>query len=320
MVIPIISPEEVETDAVREKKIKKAKKEMSTIETKEIIETGEKGEEDILTKTWGEVIGKEGEVEGKEEEILQRLLKEVEKEERKRRVEERKREKEEEEPVFIGPLAPRLVTAKKEHIHEKPITPTENACCNKLCKDLNDEIFNKEGSLGATITTFIKGAGVSHRGFPSIPYIIEALKDYRYLLNNNDVCKCYEETKEIEAPLPVIGGKPSRLISAKTGKPIVLSPDIPRFQLPVRQVRIAHRKDQPVIPTHNGCCIKACNILTKEISKMENMLDEMELRGGKVFGIVSRVHPRYEALSFKTSALQEYRAKLTKKGICECIK
>ena len=306
MLIPIIPPEKVETV---EKKIKKEKV---------VPIFKEEGEEDKLTQIWGEIIGHEGETEGKEEAILNRMLAEVEKEERRRKAEEKKRERKE-GPIFMGPMVPRLDTSEKEHIHEKSIVPIRNGCCKGLCKDLNDEIFEKEESLGATIPTFVKGAGVHYKGFPSIPYIIEALKDYRYLLDKNNVCKCYEETEKIESPLPVIGGKPEKLISAKTGKPIILGPSIPRFQLPIKQIHIAHRKEKPTVPTHDGCCMEACSILTNMINSMEDRLDQMELRGGKEFAIFSRT-ARYEALSFKSTALQDYRSKLTKKGVCECIK
>ena len=321
MIISIIPPEEVEEGAkiqkVKKEKIKTEKIEKEKIKTEMPIT---EGEEDALTQIWGEVIGEEGDVEGKEEEILKKVLEEIAREEKKRAIVQRQRERKEKEAVRIGPLVPRFVTAEREHIHEKPVVPTEDGCCNKLCKNLNDEIFAREESLGAVIPVFTKGELPIYKGFFSIPYAIEALKDYRYLLNDKDICKCYEETKKIEAPLPVIGGKPETLISVTTGKPIKLAPGVPRFELPKTLMHLIHRKDKPTIPTHDGCCTKACEILTRQISSMENRIDKIELRGGKAFRPMIGRDPRYEALAFKTYALQEYRSKLTKKGICECLK
>jgi hypothetical protein len=317
--IPIIPPEEVEERV----KIKRGKTEKIDVEKKiEIIkkEIPTEGEEDILAQILSEAVGEEGYIEGKEEDILKKVLEEIEKEEKKRAIKQRRIERREKAAVPIGPLVPRFITAEKEHIHEKPIVPTEDSCCNKLCKDLNDEIFSKEESLGAVTPVFVKGVPPMYKGLFSIPYAIEALKDYRSLLNDKNICKCYEETKNIEAPLPIVKGEPAKLISAKTGKPITLAPGIPRFELPKTLIHIAHRKDIPTVPIHDGCCIDACNILTKKISKMENMLDKIELRGGKALRPMLGRDPRYEALAYKTFALQEYRSKLTKKNICECLK
>src|SRR3972149_10714053 len=286
--IPIIPPEEVE-----ETKIKKIKKDkLADKKNLEIVKTEKKEETKAIP------------IEGKEE--------------KKRAIIRKQREKKE-KSVYIGPLVPRFITAEKEHIHEKPIIPSEY-CCNKLCKNLNDEIFVREESLGAVTPVFTKGEPPTYKGFFSIPYVIEALKDYRYILDRKNICKCYEETKEIEAPLPEIKGEPAKLTSIKTGRPIVLTPGVPRFELPKTLIHIIHRKDIPVVPIHDGCCIDACNVLTKKISKMENMLDKIELRGGKALRPMLGRDPRYEALAYKTFALQEYRSSLTKKNICKCLK
>ena len=272
-----------------------------------------------MDKVVEDIIGEEGDIEGKEEEILKRVLEEIEKEEKKRGEKQKQKEKKERETIHVGPLYPALPTPEKEHSHEKSIVPIGNYCCNKLCKNLNDEIFDKEETLGGTAQIYMKGEQQPfYRSFPSIPYSIEALKDYRYLLDMNNVCKCYKETEETEAPLPVIGGSPQKLISSRTGKPVTTGGL--RYELPKSMIHLAHRKDKPTVPTHNGCCTEACNILTKKISKMENMLDKIELRGGKELKLRLGLSQRYEALAFKTFALQEYRAKLTKKKICECIK
>lgn len=314
--IPIIPPEEVEEGArIKRPKIEKI---ISKTEKKEIPTT--KGEEEVLTQILAEAAGEEGEIEGKEEEILKRVLEEIEKEEKKRAIKQSQRERKEKEGVHVGPLVPRFITAEKEHIHEKSIVPLKNGCCTKLCKDLNDEIFSKEESVGAVTPVFVKGVPPMYKGLFSIPYAIEALKDYRYLLDNKDICKCYEETKEIEAPLPVVKGEPMKLTSVKTGKPVTLAPGVPRFELPKTLIHIVHRKDIPTVPTHDGCCANACNLLTKKINKMENMIDKIELRGGKALRPMLGRDPRYEALAYKTFALQEYRTRLTKKNICECLK
>jgi hypothetical protein len=184
---------------------------------------------------------------------------------------------------------------------------------------LNDQIFAKEETLGGTARTYIKGeTRPFYRTFQSIPYTIEALKDYRHILHASNVCKCYEETEEIEAPLPVIGGSPQQLISSRTGKPVTSGGLI--YELPKTVIHISHRKDKPTIPTRDGCCKEACNTLTKKISKMENMLDKIELRGGRDIKPILGRSLRYEALAFKTFALQEYRAKLTRDKTCECLK
>ena len=318
MMIPIISPEEVEEVVEVDSRIKKIKiqKAEKIKEEKNVPLT--ESEEDDLTKAVGDIIGEEGDIEGKEEEILKKLMEEIEKEEKKRGVKQKQKEKKERETIHVGPLYPALPTPEKEHSHEKSIVPVGNYCCNKLCKNLNDEIFDKEETLGGTAQIYMKGEQQPfYRSFPSIPYAIEALKDYRYLLDKNNVCKCYRETEEIGAPLPVIGGSPQRLISSRTGKPVT-SGGL-RYELPKSMIHIAHRKDKPIVPTHDGCCRDACDILTKKISKMENMLDKIELRGGKELKLKLGLSQRYEALAFKTFALQEYRTKMTKNSICECV-
>jgi hypothetical protein len=318
--IPIISPETVEEIGEvgsRIKKIKMQKIEKKKEEKHEIPLT--KSEEDVLTKTVEDIIGEEGNIEGKEEEILEKLMEEIGKEEKKRSAKEKQKEKKERETIHVGPLYPGLPTPEKEHIHEKPFVPIGNYCCNKLCKHLNDEIFNKEETLGGTVPFYIKGEPQpSYRSFISIPYSIEALKDYRYLLYKNNTCKCYKETEEIEDQLPVIGGSPKKLISSRTGKPVTSGGLT--YELPKSMIHIAHRKDKPVVPTHDGCCKEACEILTKKISKMEDMIDKIELRGGKELKPKLGLSQRYEALAFKTFALQEYRTKLTKNNICECTR
>lgn len=318
--IPIIPPEQVEVTSIDLKKVRKekTKTEKGGIEKGEIPITEGEEEEDVLTKIVGEMAGEEGDIEGKEEEILKKVLEEIEKEEKQRGIKRRQKERKERRAIHVGPLFPGLVTAEKEHIHEKSVVPIGDSCCNKLCKHLNDEIFDKEESLGATAKIYVRGQiGEFHRSFPSIPYTIEALKDYRYLLHKDNVCKCYEETKEIEAPLPVIGGEPQKLISSRTGKPVTTSL---RYELPKSMMHIVHRKDKPTVPTQDDCCAKACEMLTKKIRKMENMIDEMELRSGKSSRPILGSNLRYEALVFKTFALQEYRLKLTKNKTCECIK
>lgn len=319
MMIPIISPDIVEEigeiDSRKKIKIQKAK---TGKEEKNGLPLTE-SEEDALTKVIGDIIGEEGDIEGKEEEILKKLTEEIEKEEKKRKVKQIQKEKKERETIHVGPLYPALPTPEKEHSHEKSIVPLGNYCCNKLCKNLNDEIFNKEETLGATAQIYMKGEQQPfYRTFPSIPYAIEALKDYRYLLDTNNVCKCYKETEKIEAPLPVIGGSPQKLISSRTGKPVT-SGGL-RYELPKSMIHLTHRKDKPIVPTHNGCCKEGCDILTNKISKMENMLDKIELRGGKELKLRLGLSQRYEALAYKTFALQEYRTKMTKNNICDCIK
>jgi hypothetical protein len=320
--IPIISPESVEEIGEVDSRIKKIKIQKSKIEKIEEEKSSvpfTKSEENAMDKAVEDIIGEEGDIEGKEEEILKRVLEEIEKEEKRRGLKQKQKEKKERETIHVGPLYPALPTPEKEHSHEKSIIPIGNYCCSKLCKNLNDEIFNKEETLGATAQIYMKGERQPfYRSFPSIPYAIEALKDYRYLLRENNVCKCYRETEKIEAPLPVIGGSPQKLISSRTGKPVT-SGGL-RYELPKSIIHIAHRKDKPTVPTHNGCCTEACDILTKKISKMENMLDKIELRGGKELKLRLGLSQRYEALAFKTFALQEYRTKLTKNNICECIK
>lgn len=322
MMIPIISPEKVKTEEKEgsyfEKiKIQKPKKEKSKEEDSKIPFT--KSEESAIDKAVEDIIGEEGDIEGKEDEILKKVLEEIEKEEKKRKTKEIQKQKKERETIQVGPLYPGLPTPEKEHTHEKSIVPIGNACCNKLCQHLNNEIFAKEETLGGTIRIYVKGElRPFYRSFPSIPYTIEALKDYRTLLHAKDICTCYEEDKEIKAPLPVIGGSPQKLISSVTGKPITTG--TLRYELPKSMVHIVHRKDKPIVPAHNGCCKKACDILTKKISKMENMIDKIELKSGKASKLILGANPRYEALAFKTSALQVYRSKITKDKICECIK
>lgn len=328
MMIPIISPdivEEVEEIDSHVKKIKIQKTKTGKEEKKGLPLT--EREEDALTKVIGDIIGEEGDIEGKEEEILKKLTEEIEKEEKKRRIKQKQKEKKERETIHVGPLYPALPTPEKEHSHEKSFVPIGNYCCNKLCKHLNNEIFNKEETLGATVQVYMKGVREHlYRSFPSIPYTIEALKDYRYLLHENNICKCYKETEKTESPLPVIGGNPQKLISSRTGKPVT-SGGL-RYELPKSMLHKVHMKDRPIIPTHDGCCTEVCDILTKKIDKMEHKIDRMEAENEyrMIFDRLSKrpFLPRlqgdliYESLVYKSSALQEYRSKLKKNNICEC--
>lgn len=259
----------------------------------EEIETGKKGRP---AKT------EEEKAKDLEDAALEELLKE---EKKKPKIET---------PIYVGPVAGRISTSTREHGHDKPITP-EEPCCNKVCKELNNEIVNREESLGAVRIAGIRFGEPVYKAYPSIPYDIEVLKDFRYDLRDKGVCKCFEETGEAGSILPVIMGEPPKLISSKTGKPIRPAKGAP--ELPAEATRSVYRKDKAKSPTKDGCCKQTCNILTKEIDKMNKMLDKIELRGAKIADI--RRNPRYEALAYKTYMLQQFRRNITKKDICDCI-
>lgn len=332
MDIPIIPPENVQKEEIKKKKIDvpiqqpkvdipiqqpKVKKEKIPIINLEEIE-------ELMEEELKEDLGEgqeETQIEGREDEILEELLRDVEEEEKKRHIVREKVRKEKENIIYIGPTVPRLSIREKGHMFEVPIVPSqeENNCCNKLCKDLNDEIFSREESLGAVRTSQLPRVGMIRKSYGSLPNSVEALKDYRSALKDNNVCTCYKQAsiKDIQFELPVL--KEDILVSAKTGKPITLSPRIPRFEPPLMGMRIVHRKDKPIVPTHDGCCENSCKILTKEIDRINNNLDQMEMAGAE-FRKRARLLPRYQALTYRVFSLEEYRTKLAKNKICECFK
>ena len=265
------------------------------------------------------LIGKvEGDIE--KEKILEKLLEDIEEEEKRRHIPvPRVRKEKEEEYAHIGPIVPQISLKLKEHTHKRPIIPPQNQCCTKLCKDLNDDISDRESSLGATIATSVSRGKLRYKTFPSLPYGLEALKDFRSVLKDKGVCTCYEETKDIESPLPIITGTPPRLVSAKTGEHITLSKNLPKHEPYLSDMRVIHTKDKSISPTHNHCCTTVCNVLTKEIDRLNNNLEQMEF-GGKEFMKRSMHIPRYQAMAYRTFTLEEYRSKIAKKAICDCIK
>lgn len=78
---------------------------------------------------------------------------------------------------------------------------------------------------------------------------------------------------------------------------------------------------RPVIPTHDGCCIKVCTILNKEVETIEQALKIREEELKAISYGVARVKTRRQiaVLTTKISSLKDLRFTLKEKGSCACI-
>ena len=189
-----------------------------------------------------------------------------------------------------------------------PITPGE-PCCAKTCEILNNEI-DRKASILTTVASL--GGTCESKSYRFMLYGVEALEDHRQDLKDKDVCRCIEETGAVSIMVPLIRAAEV----AKNGKLTVPHSTAAMFRArPPEVIRDVHLKERSTIPTENACCPNTCKLLNKEIDKNNDILDNMELRGGPVV----YKNPRYEALSYRSFHLQEYRNELKKKGSCKCV-
>lgn len=226
----------------------------------------------------------------------------------------KKKEVEEKKPV--EPIVPKIrkepkipiFIPEKERRAGIPIIPGD-PCCAKICQTLNDTVDRKTDILDAITSLGIKYKSKTYR---FVQYGKETLEDHRQELKDKGVCRCIEETGAVSIMVPLI-----RAVEvAKNGKLAIPSSAAAMLRVrPPETIREIHREEKSTIPTENSCCPNNCKILNNEIDTNNKILDDMELRGG------SAVHksPRYEALSYRTFHLQEYRNELKKIGNCKCI-
>lgn len=78
---------------------------------------------------------------------------------------------------------------------------------------------------------------------------------------------------------------------------------------------------RPVIPTHDGCCMKVCTVLNKEVDAIEQAL---KIRAEELKVVVygaARIRTRRQiaVLTTRITALKDLRFTLKEKGSCACI-
>ncbi len=132
---------------------------------------------------------------------------------------------------------------------------------------------------------------------------MEALKQHRYTLKLNNICKCAEESKKIDISK----------IPLKPEVPIARDKEGIEIRLPSpRTIRRRHLTERSIPATQDACCPKACEILNNDIDKTDKILDTIELRGGLM---ATHKNARYEAYTHKANALKDYRRDLNTKKV-----
>lgn len=209
--------------------------------------------------------------------------------------------KERKEPVRI----PRMIVSEKERRAGVPIIPGD-PCCAKICETLNDNI---EKSRDVLQTTVALGGERMYKSaiYRSLTYQIEALEEHRQDLKDQNGCGCIAETGAVSIIVP--------LIQVRRAREGIQTKGIKFVTPSLKKLKRKHLGEKSIIPPTNSCCPESCKILNKEIDLATKILDNMELRGGP--GVTK--NPRHEALSAKSSALQDYRTELKNKESCKCV-
>jgi hypothetical protein len=193
-----------------------------------------------------------------------------------------------------------------------PIIPPD-PCCAKLCKILNDKIDIERKSLNISVSVGGGKGLLKSRTYRTLKSMIEALEDHRFNLKDTGTCKCVEEQIDsVGVILPFIEISKEEE-SKKIKEHIPFSG--PKLQgRPPEKIREIYRGTKSILPETNSCCPASCKILNKDIDESNKILDNMELRGGPyVYD-----NRRYENLSYRTFALQRYRANLKEGNSCKC--
>ena len=203
-----------------------------------------------------------------------------------------------------------------------------DACCKKVCEDLDEEIKARKSSIGA-----VKVDRGHH-----IQDSIDVLGDFRNILEEENICKCVTKKNiQMTDTLP-------RERSERKRYPIAISAGLTRFS----------RSGIPILPSPiaNGCCIDVCRALNHQIKSIDDTLDtsvmeraviemevlerdaikkeemgrhvkkkedleKMALR--KAEWELSQSH-RFSSLAYQSYTLKEYRTYMKKNGICRCEK
>lgn len=203
-----------------------------------------------------------------------------------------------------------------------------DACCKKVCEDLDEEIKARKSSIG---TVKIE------RGYHTQDSI-DVLGDFRNILEEENICKCVTK-KNVQ-----ITDTLSREKSERKRYPIAISAGLARFP----------RSGTPILPSPlaNGCCIDVCRALNHQIKSIDDILDAsvMEIAGMEIEAIekeemkkeamgrqvmkketmeerairraewkLSQSH-RFSSLAYQSYTLKQYRTYMKKNGICKCEK
>lgn len=213
-------------------------------------------------------------------------------------------------PIKVKYKVPTIIPPETVIRSGVSVIPFDDACCEKVCKSLNDTIDDKKNFLNIALSSGESRKLYDTGEYRTTNYAIDSLESYRQELKDKGGCRCIEETGAVSIMLPLIQANTITL------KPKEYIQELPRLKgVITEEQRAAHRKDKSIIPTTNSCCIKSCKIMNDKIDKNNKILDNMELRGGpNVFK-----NPRYEALVYRTLSLQDHRKNLIDKGGCKCI-
>ena len=224
---------------------------------------------------------------------------------RKKAEEKPKVSKEPREYKRIHVPIPKLIVSERERRAGVPIIPGD-PCCANICETLNEKIDRNRHILDTTVA--IGGEKSLYKSpYRSLMYQIETLEDHRQDLKDKGSCRCIEETGAVSIIIP--------LIQAQKAKKVIPIAGIKLITPSPKKLREPHLREKSIIPSTNACCPESCKILNNEIDITTKILDNMELRGG----LEATKNLRYEALSAKAFALQDYRVELKNKGSCKCV-
>lgn len=215
------------------------------------------------------------------------------------------RKKAEEKIISVPKRVPKIIIPERERKAGIPVIPID-PCCSKVCKTLNDKIEEKRKLLDTSVSVLGGRRLYESRTYRSLMYGIESLEDQRQTLKENNICRCTEDTGAVSIILPLIQARIEKEELPHIGLRLQVQPP--------ERIREIHREEKSAIPKTNSCCPEACKTLNSEIDDANKTLDDLELRGGPAI----YKNPRYEALTYRSSALQEYRSELKKDG-CKCV-
>lgn len=205
---------------------------------------------------------------------------------------------------------------------KKILSPTD-ACCKRVCEDLDEEIESIKESIGIKSLK----SGDSHNTQDSI----DILKDFRDRLEEEGICKCIAKKEPLREP-------------GRKRYPPAIS---------IGLTRIA-RSGTPILPSPlaNGCCIHVCRALNSQIRSIDDILDasvikragaemeSLEIEAEKREAMGRRamtketmekralrkaeweltIDARFSSLVSQSYTMKRYRSYMKKNGICGCEK
>lgn len=101
------------------------------------------------------------------------------------------------------------ITVKRGPTGVRPIIPTGDTCCSKVCTIINEEIDSIEQAIGLRqeqfkISAYGAGRLKTKRQISALTNKVTALKDMRFAMREKDSCKCIEDVPSRKIQMPVI--------------------------------------------------------------------------------------------------------------------